>query len=127
MTGRKAIPDGSRENAASRCYRFVNTAIRPSPAPSTQSKEIVNACQIADSYSKGRAHRSKDMFDGSPAHGHRIRRPVQALDGLHALPDAQAAQCRYRDEFDVLAYNLTRALRILGFKKTMKAMRLVGA
>jgi hypothetical protein len=28
---------------------------------------------------------------------------------------------------NVLAYNLTRVLRILGFKKTMKAMRLVGA
>jgi hypothetical protein len=48
MTGRKAIPDGSRENAVSRCYRFVNTAIRPPPAPSTESKEIVNPCQIAD-------------------------------------------------------------------------------
>jgi hypothetical protein len=28
---------------------------------------------------------------------------------------------------NVLAYNLTRVLRILGFKKAMKAMRLVGA
>jgi hypothetical protein len=28
---------------------------------------------------------------------------------------------------NVLAYNLTRVLRILGFRKTMKAMRLVGA
>jgi hypothetical protein len=28
---------------------------------------------------------------------------------------------------NVLTYNLTRVLRILGFKKTMKAMRLVGA
>ena len=28
---------------------------------------------------------------------------------------------------NVLAYNLTRVLRILGFKKTMKAMRLLGA
>jgi hypothetical protein len=27
----------------------------------------------------------------------------------------------------VLAYNLKRVLRILGFSKTMKAMRLVGA
>jgi hypothetical protein len=27
---------------------------------------------------------------------------------------------------NVLAYNLTRVLRILGFKKTMKAMRLAG-
>jgi hypothetical protein len=28
---------------------------------------------------------------------------------------------------NVLAYNLMRVLRILGFKRTMKAMRLVGA
>ena len=28
---------------------------------------------------------------------------------------------------NVLAYNLMRVLRILGFKKTMKAMRLVSA
>jgi hypothetical protein len=28
---------------------------------------------------------------------------------------------------NVLAYNLKRVLRIVGFKKTMKAMRLVGA
>jgi hypothetical protein len=35
VTGRKAIPDGSRENAASRCYRYVNTAVGPPSAPST--------------------------------------------------------------------------------------------
>jgi hypothetical protein len=63
MTGRKAIPDGSRENAASRCYRFVNTAIRPPPAPSTQSNEIVNACQIADLLLEGpRASRDSINF-----------------------------------------------------------------
>jgi|UniRef100_UPI0038BA1D15 hypothetical protein len=44
-----------------------------------------------------------------------------------ALPDAQVPNVGTEMRLNVLAYNLTRVLRILGFKKTMEAMRLVGA
>ena len=75
MSGRKAIPDGSRENAASRCYRFVNTAIRPPPAPSTESNEIVNACQIPDLLPEGpRAPRDSINFPTFARRAHRTSR-----------------------------------------------------
>ncbi|WP_128596830.1 hypothetical protein [Paraburkholderia kirstenboschensis] len=71
------------------------------------------------------------MFDQSE--------PILLVTGVVAVPPTGSVTrnvvCPGREStrvgtemsLNVLAYNLTRVLRILGFKKTMKAMRLVGA
>lgn len=51
---------------------------------------------------------------------------VQALDGLTHFLTRRLPNVGTEMSLNVLAYNLMRVLRILGFKKTMKAMRLAG-
>ena len=45
------------------------------------------------------------------------------MDGVHALPDPDAAAGANRDDLQVLAYNLQRVIKVLGAATLIEAMR----